>query len=57
MCDHDHCFVASLAEGIDNVFDELAVCVVETMKGFVKNEELGVFDKGSGKKYQALLST
>ena len=48
MCDHDHCFVASLAEGIDNVFDELAVCVVETMKGFVENEELGVFDKGSG---------
>ena len=55
--DHDHCFVVTLAEGVDDVLDELAVGVVEAVEWFIEDEQLGVFDKGSCQEYKALLST
>ena len=44
---HDECFVFSLAEGFNHVFSQLTVVVVESVKGFVQYEQVGVFDKGA----------
>jgi hypothetical protein len=56
VCNHNHCFVAALAEGVDDVFHQLAVSVVESMERFVEDEQLWVFDKCTCQEDKALLS-
>ena len=54
--DEDEGFVGALGKGLNDLFYELAVGGVETMKGFVENQQLGVFHEGAGKEHKALLT-
>lgn len=54
--DHDESLVGALAEGLYDVLDEAAVVEVETVEGLIEDEEVGVFDEGTGEEYEALLA-
>ena len=46
--DEDESLVRTLAEGLDDIIHQTAVVVVKSVKGLVENQQVGVFDKGSG---------
>ena len=46
--DEDESFVRTLTEGLDDLIDQSAVMVIETVKGLVENQQVGILDKGSG---------
>ena len=56
MRDKDECLVRTKAELLDNLTDKASVAVVETVKGFVEDEQFGVFDEGTGQKAEPLLA-
>ena len=45
--DHNECLVLTLAEGVDDVLHFGSVGQVESVQGLVKDEQFGVFDKGT----------
>ena len=47
VTDENKRFARTLAESIDDILDEPAVVVVETVKGFVENQQFRILDKGS----------
>ena len=54
---HDEGLVVTQTVGLDNVFNQLAVRVVKTVKGLIEDEQFGVLDKSSGEQHQPLLTT
>lgn len=56
MSHHDEGFIATAAEGFDNVLDKSAVVVVKTMKRLVENKQLWVFYECPCHENQALLT-
>ena len=54
--DKDEGLVVTFGKSLNDLLYELAVGGVETMKGFVENQQLGVFHEGAGKEHQALLT-
>ena len=53
---HDEGFVASAAEGLDDILHETAVAVVKTMERFVEDKELGILDECPCHKHKSLLT-
>ena len=53
---HDEGFIATAAEGLDDIFNQATVAVVKTMEWFVEDKELRVLDKCPCHKNQALLT-
>ena len=53
---HDDGLVATAAEGVDDVFHQTAVAVVEPVERFVEDEQLRVLDKGPGEEDETLLA-
>ena len=56
VCHHDEGFVASAAEGLDDILHEMAVAVVKTMERFVEDKELGILDECPCHEHQSLLT-
>ena len=56
VCHHDEGFVASAAEGLDDILHETAVAVVKTMERFVEDKELGILDECPCHKHKSLLT-
>lgn len=54
--DHDERLVGALAESFDDVLHQLTVFVVEAVQGLVEDEQLWVFDEGTGNEHEALLA-
>ena len=54
---HNHGLVRSLAEGLNDAFHAETVEGVEPVERFVKDEQFGVLDKGTGQQSQSLLTT
>ena len=54
--DHDERLVRPLAEQLDNLTDKAAVTVIETVKGFIKDEEFRVFHKGTSQEAEPLFA-
>jgi len=46
--DDDEGLARTLTEGLNDILYQTAVVVVESVKGLVENQQVGVFDKGSG---------
>ena len=46
--DEDEGLAGTLTEGLDDIIHQTAVVVVESVKGLVEDQQVGVFDKGSG---------
>ena len=46
--DEDEGLVRTLTEGLDDLIDQSTVIVIETVKGLVENQQVGILDKGSG---------
>ena len=46
--DEDESLVRALAESLDDIIHQTTVVVVESVKGLVEDQQVGVFDKGSG---------
>ena len=42
---------------IDDGLHQIAMAEIQTMKGFVENQQIGRFDKGSRQQYQTLFAT
>ena len=53
---HDEGFVATAAEGLDDILNQATVAVVKTMEWFVEDKELRVLYECPCHKNQALLS-
>ena len=53
---HDEGFVASAAEGLDDILHETAVAVVKTMERFVEDKELRILDECPCHEHQSLLT-
>ena len=56
VCHHDEGFVASAAEGLDDILHETAVAVVKTMERFVEDKELGILDECPCHEHKSLLT-
>lgn len=54
--DHEERLTGLTAIVLDDGLHMSAVGVVETVKGFVENEQNGVFDEGTSKEHKALLA-
>ena len=46
--DDDEGLAWTLTESLNDILYQTAVVVVESVKGLVENQQVGVFDKGSG---------
>ena len=56
MCHHNHGLVPTTAEGFYDFPDATAVVRIQPMQRFVKNQQFGVFHKGTRQQGKALLA-
>lgn len=54
--DHNQCFVVPFDKGVDDLLHQLSVTVVETMKRFIEDDQLRVFDEGACQEHEALFA-
>ena len=57
MSHHDHGFVPSQTERLNNVLGQSAVPKVQSVQGFVEYQQLRVFHKGTRQQNQSLFAT
>ena len=57
VCHHDHGLVAALTKRLNDILGQSAVPEVESVKGLVEDEQLRVFDEGTGQQDQSLFAT
>jgi len=57
VADEDERLVRAGAEGLDKTENKTATAVVETVQGLVENQQVGVFDEGTGYEHQTLFAT
>lgn len=56
VSNHDECFVWPLAKRLNDVENQAAVIVVETMERLVENEQFGILDESPAHQHQPLLA-
>ena len=56
VADEDERLVGTLTEGLDDVFHQAAVHIVESVERFVENQQFGVLHEGACQEHQPLFA-